>query len=57
MTMLYKKGNQNRSRFGDVIYDYDIITSKDDEEIAELLKGEWVKTLPETVKSTSKAKK
>ena len=56
MTTLYKKGSQYHSRFGGVMYDFDIIKTKNDNEIAKLLKGEWVSTLPETVKAKPKAK-
>lgn len=56
MTTLYKKGSQYRSKFGGVEYSFDIVKTKDDTEIAKLLKGEWCKSLPETVKIKQKAK-
>lgn len=56
MATLYKKGSQYHSRFGGVMYDYDIVKSKDDAEIAELLKGDWCESLPAIVKSKTKAK-
>lgn len=56
MTTLYKKGSQYHSKFGGVMYDFDIIKTKDDNEIAKLLKGAWCSTLPETVKPKAKAK-
>ena len=56
MTTLYKKGSQYHKRFGGVYYDFDITQTKDDNEIAELLKGEWCSTLPETVKPKAKKK-
>lgn len=56
MTTLYKKGSQYHSKFGGVLYDFDIIKAKDDTEIAKLLKGEWCSTLPETVKPKAKVK-
>ena len=56
MTTLYKKGSQYHNKFGGVHYDFDIIKTKDDSEITKLLKGDWVKTLPETVKAKPKAK-
>jgi hypothetical protein len=56
MTTLYKKGSQYHKRFGGVMYDFDIIKTKDDNEITKLLKGEWCESLPETVKAKPKAK-
>ena len=56
MTTLYKKGSQYHKKFGGVMYDFDITQTKDDNEITKLLKGEWVATLPETVKAKPKAK-
>ena len=56
MTTLYKKGSQYHSKFGGVMYDFDIIKTKDDNEITKLLKSEWCSTLPETVKPKKKAK-
>lgn len=61
MTTLYKKGSQYHSRFGGVLYDYDITKTKDDAEIKSLLKDGWVSSLPETVakpkaKTKTKAK-
>ena len=56
MTTLYKKGSQYHSKFGGVYYDFDVIKTKDDNEIAKLLKGEWCESLPETVKSKPKKK-
>ena len=49
MTTLYKKGSQYHSRFDGVMYDFDIIKTKDDTESKKLLKDGWVHTLPETV--------
>lgn len=56
MTTLYKKGSQYHNKFGGVYYDFDIIKTKDDNEITKLLKGEWCSTLPETVKPKPKKK-
>lgn len=56
MTTLYKKGSQYHKKFGGVYYDFDIAQTKDDKEITKLLKGGWVKSLPETVKAKAKPK-
>lgn len=56
MTTLYKKGSQYSSRFGGVLYDFDIIKTKEDTEIAKLLKDGWCDNLPDTVKAKPKAK-
>ncbi len=56
MTTLYKKGSQYHNKFGGVHYDFDIIKSNDDNEITKLLKGDWCKSLPETVKPKTKKK-
>lgn len=56
MTTLYKKGSQYHSRFGGVMYDFDIMKTKDDTEIAKSLRGGWCESLPDTVKTKQKAK-
>ena len=54
MNTLYKKGNQYHKKYGDVYYDFDIISVSDDD-MDNALKSGWVKSLPETV-SKRKAK-
>lgn len=56
MTTLYKKGSQYCSKFDGVEYSFDITKTKDDRELAKLLKNGWHSTLPETVKKKTKAK-